>query len=68
MARSALVNAALMVGSLIKRDRPSAVAFAHRARQCLKEIFDFPSVEAASALLCLAYYSHNTGDKRGADL
>lgn len=68
MARGALVNAALMVGALVTRDWSAAGGFAATARQCLKEIFDTPSEETASAFLCLAYYNHNTGENLRADL
>ncbi|CAN0477239.1 unnamed protein product, partial [Discosporangium mesarthrocarpum] len=56
MARGALLNAVLSVGALVMRDRGS-VGYAAEARTCLKEVFDTPSEEAASAFLCLAYYN-----------
>lgn len=68
LARAALVNAALSVGSLVTRDPSAARGFADSARQYLKEIFDVPSEEAASAFLCLAYYKTYTGEGLRADL
>lgn len=50
------------------RDRRSARFYADGARQCLKEIFDIPSEEAASAFLCLAYYNTYSGEGLRADL
>lgn len=67
-ARAALINAALSVGALVTRDRRAAGVFAERARQHLKEIFDAPSEEAASAFLCLAYFSTYSGESLRADL
>lgn len=62
------MNAALSVGALVTRDRRAAAGFAERARQFLKEIFDSPSEEAASAFLCLAYYNTYSGESLRADL
>lgn len=67
-ARSSLVEAALSVGALVTRDRVAAVGFAENARQLLKEIFDVPSEEAASAFLCLAYFNTYSGEALRADL
>lgn len=63
-----MVNAALSVGALVARDRAKAAAFADCARQYLKEIFDYPSEEAASAFMCLAYYNTHSGEGLRADL
>ncbi|CBN75043.1 hypothetical protein Esi_0064_0109 [Ectocarpus siliculosus] len=67
-ARSSLIEAALSVGALVTRDRVAAVGFAENARQLLKEIFDVPSEEAASAFLCLAYFNTYSGEALRADL
>ncbi|CAN0259586.1 unnamed protein product, partial [Hapterophycus canaliculatus] len=67
-ARGALVEAALSVGALVTRDRLAASGFAENARQLLKEVFDVPSEEAASAFLCLAYYNTYSGETLRADL
>lgn len=68
LARGALINAALSVGAHVTRDRQRATVSADRARQCLKEIFDVPSEEAASAFMCLAYYNTHSGRGLRADL
>ena len=67
-SRCALINAALSVGALVTRDRHASGTFADNARQFLKEIFDAPSEEAASAFLCLAYYNTYSGEGLRADL
>ncbi|CAN0016212.1 unnamed protein product, partial [Laminaria digitata] len=67
-SRCALINAALSVGALVTRDRRASGTFADNARQFLKEIFDAPSEEAASAFLCLAYYNTYSGEGLRADL
>lgn len=56
------------MGALVTRDRVAAVGFAENARQLLKEIFDVPSEEAASAFLCLAYFNTYSGEALRADL
>lgn len=63
-----MVEAALSVGALVRRDRAASGGFAENARQLLKEIFDCPSEEAASAFLCLAYYNTISGEALRADL
>lgn len=67
-SRGALVEAALSVGALVTRDLAAAAGFADSARQLLKEVFDSPSEEAASAFLCLAYYNTYSGEALRADL
>lgn len=67
-AKRALVEAARSIGALVMRDRVAAGGFADSARQLLKEIFDTPSEEAASAFLCLAFYNTYSGQALRADL
>ncbi|CAN0129155.1 unnamed protein product, partial [Phaeothamnion confervicola] len=67
MARKALVEGAMSVGSLIVRDA-AADSYAASARGYLKEVFDQPSAEAAAAFLCLAFYNMYAGESARADL